>query len=269
MFGLVVISHINGLSIYKTFFNFYRSLQRVYSRTIMYDIDSSQPSNVIVNTPAGLYGFYTLGVNAYIKQHYDITNYSYSGASAGAWNSVFLSFKGNDSDFLSDILTCAKLDPKLSILEIEKTLKQKVVKKYTMDDFRTNHIYIGVSVFRLPRLNLVIFNNFRDIEDLIDCCIASSHIPFITGGALHKYRNKFSFDGGYFKYPYINNTEPTIIITPSIWNSIYTKNTINGIKRNQPLTLQQLYQEGYDDSKKNKDVLDKVFGVIDRPPVPE
>lgn len=229
----------------------------------MRNLNYTEPSNIIVNTPAGLYGFYTLGVNAYIKEHYDITKYSYSGASAGAWNSLFLSFKGNDKEFLTDILTCAKLDPKLSILEIEKTLKRKVIKKYTIDDFHVNKIYIGVSVFnRLPKLDLVIFNDFSDLEDLIDCCVASSHIPFITGGALHKYRNKFCFDGGYFKYPYMNNTQPTFIVTPSVWESTYTKNAfINGIKRNQPLTLQQLYQEGYQDSKKNKDILDKVFGI--------
>ena len=43
--------------------------------------------------PAGLRGFYEMGVCIYIKEKYNIDNYVFSGASAGSWNSLYLSNK--------------------------------------------------------------------------------------------------------------------------------------------------------------------------------
>ena len=50
---------------------------------------------LITITPGGYKGFYTLGICHYIKENYNLENYYFSGASAGSWNALFLSFKSN------------------------------------------------------------------------------------------------------------------------------------------------------------------------------
>ena len=43
-----------------------------------------------------------------------------------------------------------------------------------------------------------VINTFENLETLLDCCIVSSHIPYITSGNLIKvYDNKITFDGGH------------------------------------------------------------------------
>ena len=51
-------------------------------------------------SPAGIYGFYTLGTCAYIKENYDVSDYIFSGASAGSWNSLYMVLK-NDLELYS------------------------------------------------------------------------------------------------------------------------------------------------------------------------
>ena len=47
---------------------------------------------IISISPAGYKGFYVMGVCKYIKQNYNLDNYVFTGASAGAWNSLLLCF---------------------------------------------------------------------------------------------------------------------------------------------------------------------------------
>ena len=43
---------------------------------------------------------------------------------------------------------------------------------------------------------------FRTLEDAIDCCISSSHIPLITSNNFwNTYREQPMFDGGLFNLP--------------------------------------------------------------------
>lgn len=42
-------------------------------------------------SPGGLRGFYTHGVCKFIRDNYKISNYTFHGASAGAWNSLYMS----------------------------------------------------------------------------------------------------------------------------------------------------------------------------------
>lgn len=46
--------------------------------------------NMITISPGGIYGFYTLGTCSYIKNNYNISDYIFSGASAGSWNSLYM-----------------------------------------------------------------------------------------------------------------------------------------------------------------------------------
>lgn len=215
---------------------------------------------MITISPGGIYGFYTLGSCAYIKENYNLTDYIYSGASAGSWNSLYMVLK-NDYNFSKGILDI-DTDNISSICELEYAIKNSILNIYSTKDFDLTRVFIGVTVLKKKKLKTSIYTNFEDLKDAIDCCIASSHIPFVTGGAIKRYKDMLSFDGGFSKYPYIRNVEPVLHIEPSMWNK--NKNVgcseshLFNFKKKRHL-IKELFNRGYNDALKNKDVLDSIF----------
>lgn len=221
---------------------------------------------LITVSPGGFKGFYLLGILTFIKETYETNDLIYSGASAGAWNSLFMCYKGNSFPFIYNLLD-NNIKKSKSILELEYFIKYKLLSNYNDDDFDLNKLFIGVTTIQnlIPRTN--IFSDFDTLEDAINCCVASSHIPFITGGITNKYHNMFTFDGGFSKYPYLDR-ERLIHISPSMWNNA-DKEDINTIKKNMKKyteifsisknNLLELFDDGYYDAKKNKQYLDTIF----------
>ena len=124
----------------------------------------------------------------------------------------------------------------------------------------------------LQKTNTFIYTDFLNLSDALDCCIASSHIPLITGGLFNFYKNKLSFDGGFSRYPYLNLTSDSCHIHSNIWNvNHYDNNNIfRRIKDVIQLILPskknhlELYFEGYDNALNNKIFLDKIFTPLDK-----
>lgn len=268
---------IDGFFMYNTFFNLYRRMttkknkeisnniiQNVRVKTIKNPnrlIKYNSTNKVIISTPSGLNGFYLLGVSAYIKENFDLSNYIYSGASAGAWNSLFLAFKGNNTEFIN-LLLDSNIHNATSVIKIENTMNELILNNYSEDDFELDKINIGVSILKwFFKFNLNVYNDFTSLNDTLECCMASSHIPFITGGLLRFYRNRCCFDGGFFKYPYVNNT-PIFTIKPDLWNSTYTTSSFLGniLQMNKlNVNLTELYIQGYNDTKNNHAYLTTIF----------
>ena len=210
-------------------------------------------------SPAGIYGFYTLGTCAYIKENYDVSDYIFSGASAGSWNSLYMVLK-NDLEFSTTVLNI-NTENMSSIFELEYGIKNAILSNYKTNNFDFSRIYIGVTVIKNNKLKTSIYCDFKDLKDAIDCCIASSHIPFITGGALNRYKDLLSFDGGFSKYPYIRNVEPVLHITPNMWKrkNINCKDaTLFNFKKNKN-TIDKLFIDGYNDASDNKEYLNSIF----------
>lgn len=216
--------------------------------------------NMITISPGGIYGFYTLGTCSYIRNNYNVSDYIFSGASAGSWNSLYMVLK-NDKQF-SKLIFDIETDNISSIFELEYTLKNRILESYKTSDFDLMRLFIGVTVLKGKKLKTSIYCDFEDLKDAIDCCIASSHIPFVTGGALKKYKDILSFDGGFSKYPYIRNVEPILHISPSIWGNNKNINCYESYLFNfkqQRHMIGELYENGYNDALKNKDVLDSIL----------
>ena len=233
-------------------------------------------------SPGGLKGFYELGVLSYIKDNYDLDGYIFSGASAGAWNALFMCFKNDTKQFVYNLLDF-KLSQTKTIKELQFFLKYKLLSKYDSDDFDLRRLFIGVTTLKEFKPVTNIFSDFNSLEDAINCCIASSHIPLITGGLTNKYHNMYTFDGGFSKYPYLNFTENVLHITPSMWKKLNNNVKVNindnannkkqaffdsFISLNVILELfimiksknyMELFDNGYLDAKTNKELLDKIF----------
>lgn len=230
-------------------------------------------TKLISISPGGFKGIYMLGVTNYIKEHYPLQDFVFSGASAGAWLSFIMTYKGNNKELVDKIGILSSEKHKNNIVKIEKQLHEQILRHYTKDDFDLERVFIGVTRFEHLTFHTDIYSHFHELQDVIECCIASSHIPLVTGGLINKYDNKYTFDGGLNVNPYIN-IQPVLHISPSIWSPIHKKITPYSFYRNLQLlydstallygtnlNLHQMYQKGYDDTTKNKEHLDTIFSV--------
>ena len=84
-----------------------------------------EDKKIISISPGGFKGVYMLGVCLYIKDHFDLKNYIFSGASAGAWNSLVL---------------CCKKDVKLFKEEILDYSIKNSSKIFSLDRYMTNYL---------------------------------------------------------------------------------------------------------------------------------
>ena len=225
-------------------------------------------NRIISISPGGYKGFYQLGIGSYIKDNYNTKNYLFSGASAGAWVSLMMVYKGNHHKLINNLINWTNEINTTHLHVIQHQLKHKIISNYDSSEFDLKRIYIGVvqfnQLYSLPNIN--IYTNFPTLEEAIDCCIASSHIPFVTGGLIKKYKNKYSFDGGFSNFPYLKIHDKSIIlhIHPNLWlNEKKPKykynldiNAYTTLFSIENFNLSQLYLNGYNDTKKNKEQLD-------------
>jgi hypothetical protein len=204
-------------------------------------------------SPGGFYGFYVMGVCFYIRENYSTSDCIFSGASAGAWNSLYMTFN-KDLRFLNGMLVKNDLYANKNIFQIEEKMKNLILEDCDEDDFDLERLFIGVT--NVGRTN--IYTDFTGLEDALDCCIASSHIPFVTGVGLHRYKNTTAFDGGFSEYPYLGVGKSVLHITPSIWDKDHTLRY--NLFHKKSFDFEKLFEKGYLDSKiYGKELLDKVF----------
>jgi Patatin-like phospholipase len=220
-------------------------------------------------SPGGFKGFYVMGICKYIKNNYDLDNFIFSGASAGAWNSLLLCFNRDIDEIQNNILD-STLQNTNKISDIENRIKNRMLESYKTEDFDLRKLFIGVTTFdnNQYKPNTTIFTGFDNLEDALNCCIASSHIPLITGGFTNVYRDILSFDGGFSKYPYLNTTKAVLHITPNIWKK-KNKTVSPTMSISDYTTLfskaqykfSEMVDNGYKDSIENKKTLDDVFNI--------
>jgi hypothetical protein len=218
---------------------------------------------LITISPGGLKGFWMLGVASFIKDHYPLSEYSFSGASAGSWIALFLTYKHNSTTFIQTVLD-QDINQIHSVSLLKESIREKLISSFSHNDFHFSRLFVGVSSLSDQyQVKTHIYSNFLSLENAVDCCIASSHIPFLTGGLVTKYNDLCSYDGGFSSYPYANHVKPVLRITPDMFQEKGRKNKglfyyISMFRRNQ-YNFTELYCQGYQDAKQHKKILDKIF----------
>ena len=205
-------------------------------------------------SPGGLFGFYDVGICSVIKKKYLLDNFIFSGASAGAWNSLFMSYK-KDSNLLINKIMKNNFNFN-SIKQLQQNLKENILKNFNSSDFDLKKVFINVCVFENLKFNNYIYTDFENLEDALNCCIASSNIPFITGSLFHKYRNKISFDGGFLKNQSFIITNPYYEINHAIWGR---KRFFTSLFDKANTNINNTFNEGVEDTNLNIKILEKYF----------
>lgn len=202
-----------------------------------------QKEGIITLTPAGINGFYMLGIIKYMNEHMDLNNYIFSGASAGAWNGLLLCSYKRDK-ILKDIEVNDELFSINKFHVLQRFMYTYFSDHYTSSDFNFTKLFIGLTQYRNFKVYTNIYSEFFNLEDCLQCCVASSHIPLITNGLFQVYDDHYAFDGGFSENPYVRNNNEGFMITPNM----YHDDINNGLDANK--NSRDLFIEGYNDCKK-------------------
>ena len=207
---------------------------------------------LITISPAGLKGFYNLGTCVYIRENFDLENYIYSGVSAGSWNGLIMIYNKDPYKLAESLIKIAsKNKESKTIYDLQIELKNELLTNYDESNFKLDKLFMGVASFQKDKMTSNVYSDFENLSDALDCAIASSHIPFVTGKYINKYYNYVSFDGGITSKKYLN-IPPILRIQQSMWNYQYDEEEMF---KPQDNNYKQLFLKGYNDAKKNKDYL--------------
>lgn len=229
----------------------------------IHNIVKKDKTKMISISPGGFLGFYLLGISTFIKEKYNVDEYNFSGASAGAWNALFMCYKKDPQKLAIELIDAIEKNGK-NIHNMEKIIKEILLDNYKEEDFDLSRLQIGITTLHIIP-GLMIVSDFQTLEDAIDCCISSSHIPLVTGGLINKYRNKWVLDGGLMYPKFIKTVKPDLHITPSIWNDNYNYSLCDTIEQSKYFVqnksnMFELFTKGYKDTEKNKHYLDSILG---------
>ena len=166
---------------------------------------------------------------------------------------------------------------------MQKRLRDMLLNNFCDEDFALDNLFIGITHLKFFIPHTIIYSGFESLSDAIDCCMASSHIPVLTGDIVNNYRGFNAFDGGFSKYPYLNLIKPILEIKPNVWSSAllpcippppkFCGAERKGVVKYKPTYIEEfttlfskniydlveLFELGFLDTFENKEVLDSIF----------
>tara|TARA_Y100000992_G_C21237819_1_gene479100 strand:- start:10 stop:813 length:804 start_codon:yes stop_codon:yes gene_type:complete len=230
----------------KYLFNYPKYI--VNNKNTFIDVNNyKNPDKIITLAPSGLYGFYTYGISTVLKNRIDLDKYVINGVSSGSWNGLYLAYKGNDFTFNKNLLE-ADFNSCKNIIDFQIKMKNTILNNYKITDFNTNKLFITVNGYHEKEMKTLFYTDFDNLEDMVDCCIGSSNIPYISGDIIYNYRDILAFDGGFCENPYlIDKSNSSFHVCRKTYGRY--KDIDNSFDLN--INLMKLYENGVKDAKKN------------------
>lgn len=175
----------------------------------------------------GFLGLYHLGVahclvthgKRFLQEHVQY----YAGTSAGSLVAAILSIDPSQINTAIEVTyelarmvhrkKLGVLTPGMSLLDpLNETLHNLL--PATGYEIASEKLYISITTNRRPRRNEII-HTFNDNEELIQCLLASSYVPHLTGTEPVDFRGSKYIDGGMtVNLPILDNGLRTITVSP-------------------------------------------------------
>ncbi|KAG2488016.1 hypothetical protein HYH03_013451 [Edaphochlamys debaryana] len=162
---------------------------------------------------AGIFFFWQLGAMKYLAERYDLTNTPMAGASGGALAAV-LACCGVPADTV--LQRAYDLSVKYGIWERPlgfvgiwgKLIEEWLDDLLPADAAERCRGKITIVVTTLPNMAQVGHSDFVDKQDLINCAMASAHIPMLLDLKFARHcRGKYCVDGSFPDFFYNDNSE--------------------------------------------------------------
>lgn len=218
----------------------------------------------------GLFLPYSIGVIGYIKKHIPIEDYKITGISGGAWCSLLYTQEHDLSnhDIIWDY-AIGKNVSKISLYggdlvtfqkNIEINMKNRYSRKYAPKHLDKITI-VATNVNKFFDIHNEKMSGFQNMNDLIDSCVCSSYIPYLSGNSFSKKYNGNSYIDGE-----VNNinrymasgatgatgasgTNDTISIHRKMWGRKFDLSNYLYLDKQKS---RELFEYGWEDTDKNK-----------------
>ena len=230
----------------------------------------------IININIGTTGLlipYSIGALAYIKKNLNICDYHLTGISGGSFASVIYHLEndmsnhdklwdkligndngncdnGNNNNLNNGNNYNVKINKNLE--EFQQIIKKNIINNYKNVDI--NNIPISVVVSRINNFKIVNekINKFNSLNELLDICICSSYIPYISGKTFSmKYKNNNYIDGGIFRnlhhFDCVDKCESSIYIHKQMAKRKFEYKDYFYLDKN---TSRKLFNYGWSDCEK-------------------
>ncbi|OQR87486.1 Patatin like protein [Achlya hypogyna] len=149
----------------------------------------------------GCGGFYNyhLGIASVLQEHFDLTNCVFSGASAGCFPALVLAL-GLDvkSFFYGPNLTLVKDANEKTFYGLRDWIpltKQHVLATLPPDAYARVDKKFFISITHVPSLANELVTTWESNEDMVECILASGHVPIYTNEVVKPYRGASYVDG--------------------------------------------------------------------------
>jgi hypothetical protein len=208
----------------------------------------------------GLFLPYSMGVIGYIKKNIVVhDDYKITGISGGAWCSLLYTQEEDLSDHdkiwgytIGNNVTKLKIQSDMRKFQknVEDNLKlrYKNKKPKNLDKISIISTKLEGALFKMKTEER---NDFTDIDDVIDYCLCSSYLPYLSGSTFSKkYKGNRYIDGD-IKYDYQKVDETNkIIIHRHMWGRKFEPNNYLYIDKDKS---RELFELGWNDTEKNKE----------------
>lgn len=215
----------------------------------------------------GLYLPYSAGVIGYIKKHIPIKEYKITGISGGAWCSLLYTQEDDISNH--DILWDYAIGKNVSRISLyndmimfQKNIETNMKNKYARVPPKNldKITIVSTNVNKFYNFHNYKMSAFENTNDLIDSCLCSSYIPYLSGKSFSKkYKGNSHIDGelyNSYKYKEHNIDIPgnTISIHRNMWGRKFEKSNYLYLDKEKS---RELFEYGWKDTDINRLKLEK------------
>jgi len=213
-------------------------------------LNQIMPIMSLININIGATGLlipYTIGALGYIKKNLNICNYHLTGISGGSFASIIYHLENDMSNhdklwdkYIGNDNVNVKINKNLE--EFLHLIKYNIINNYK--NVNVDKIPISVVVSRINNFEIINekINKFNNLNELLDICICSSYIPYISGKTFSKnFKNNNYIDGAIFRnlhhFDCIDKCERSIYIHKNMANRNFEYKHLFYVDKNISRTL--------------------------------